>query len=170
MACSARLLRVMVGKTENLISRLCTHSFISAYFVWATDSEARLRFSDLQGLCSCSIAMTRDIAKREPLLPPEPAIRNVLSGCSATLLRLQLRDRKSTRLNSSHSQISYAVFCLKKKITERSAKIRACVAGGACRARARLPPFRNRGATASHGSCRALPTSHQAFMQRHVAL
>src|SRR5688572_32115038 len=25
------------------------------------------------------------------------------------------RDRKSTRLNSSHSQISYAVFCLKKK-------------------------------------------------------
>src|SRR2546430_11179534 len=27
----------------------------------------------------------------------------------------QRRDRKSTRLNSSHSQISYAVFCLKKK-------------------------------------------------------
>src|SRR2546430_10131540 len=27
-------------------------------------------------------------------------------------------DRKSTRLNSSHSQISYAVFCLKKKITK----------------------------------------------------
>src|SRR2546430_4839225 len=26
-----------------------------------------------------------------------------------------MRDRKSTRLNSSHSQISYAVFCLKKK-------------------------------------------------------
>src|SRR2546422_1261205 len=29
--------------------------------------------------------------------------------------RLQLRDRKSTRLNSSHGYISYAVFCLKKK-------------------------------------------------------
>src|SRR2546428_9630844 len=28
------------------------------------------------------------------------------------------RDRKSTRLNSSHDQISYAVFCLKKKETE----------------------------------------------------
>src|SRR2546430_12912362 len=27
----------------------------------------------------------------------------------------KIRDRKSTRLNSSHSQISYAVFCLKKK-------------------------------------------------------
>src|SRR2546430_2870973 len=31
------------------------------------------------------------------------------------LLRDLIRDRKSTRLNSSHSQISYAVFCLKKK-------------------------------------------------------
>src|SRR2546430_10801170 len=30
-------------------------------------------------------------------------------------LGLVLGDRKSTRLNSSHSQISYAVFCLKKK-------------------------------------------------------
>src|SRR5688572_31336693 len=29
---------------------------------------------------------------------------------------LMWSDRKSTRLNSSHSQISYAVFCLKKKI------------------------------------------------------
>src|SRR2546427_9101559 len=28
---------------------------------------------------------------------------------------IEPRDRKSTRLNSSHSQISYAVFCLKKK-------------------------------------------------------
>src|SRR2546430_9926027 len=31
------------------------------------------------------------------------------------LLQVPLPDRKSTRLNSSHSQISYAVFCLKKK-------------------------------------------------------
>src|SRR2546430_13621239 len=30
------------------------------------------------------------------------------------------RDRKSTRLNSSHSQISYAVFCLKKKTSKHS--------------------------------------------------
>src|SRR2546430_4152120 len=30
----------------------------------------------------------------------------------------RFRDRKSTRLNSSHSQISYAVFCLKKKMKE----------------------------------------------------
>src|SRR5258705_5631945 len=31
----------------------------------------------------------------------------------------QRRDRKSTRLNSSHLGISYAVFCLKKKTTDR---------------------------------------------------
>src|SRR3712207_8870002 len=30
------------------------------------------------------------------------------------------RDRKSTRLNSSHANISYAVFCLKKKNTRRA--------------------------------------------------
>src|SRR2546427_7838620 len=33
--------------------------------------------------------------------------------------RIQFTDRKSTRLNSSHSQISYAVFCLKKKKKRR---------------------------------------------------
>src|SRR2546430_9270198 len=33
-------------------------------------------------------------------------------------------DRKSTRLNSSHSQISYAVFCLKKKKAEERDKTR----------------------------------------------
>src|SRR5438270_2484895 len=32
-------------------------------------------------------------------------------------------DRKSTRLNSSHSQISYAVFCLKKKKTYRTTPV-----------------------------------------------
>src|SRR2546430_7623367 len=38
---------------------------------------------------------------------------------SGSSLRIECRapDRKSTRLNSSHSQISYAVFCLKKKKT-----------------------------------------------------
>src|SRR5438067_3336517 len=36
------------------------------------------------------------------------------SGC-ARAIELGERDRKSTRLNSSHVSISYAVFCLKKK-------------------------------------------------------
>src|SRR3712207_7428013 len=33
-------------------------------------------------------------------------------------LQLEFRDRKSTRLNSSHANISYAVFCLKKNTYE----------------------------------------------------
>src|SRR5438132_8057288 len=33
------------------------------------------------------------------------------------------QDRKSTRLNSSHTVISYAVFCLKKKFTERATSL-----------------------------------------------
>src|SRR2546430_15475891 len=40
--------------------------------------------------------------------------RNDAIGIAAIVARPP-RDRKSTRLNSSHSQISYAVFCLKKK-------------------------------------------------------
>src|SRR2546430_7445270 len=35
--------------------------------------------------------------------------------CARSKNNARSRDRKSTRLNSSHSQISYAVFCLKKK-------------------------------------------------------
>src|SRR3712207_8553686 len=38
-------------------------------------------------------------------------------GDSARLVG-KLRDRKSTRLNSSHANISYAVFCLKKKTND----------------------------------------------------
>src|SRR2546430_4270519 len=36
-------------------------------------------------------------------------------GAMLAVVRAAGTDRKSTRLNSSHSQISYAVFCLKKK-------------------------------------------------------
>src|SRR3712207_7298512 len=39
----------------------------------------------------------------------------VLLGAAVGVERHRRRDRKSTRLNSSHANISYAVFCLKKK-------------------------------------------------------
>src|SRR5688572_31880729 len=39
----------------------------------------------------------------------------ILAGYLTDISPWPRRDRKSTRLNSSHSQISYAVFCLKKK-------------------------------------------------------
>src|SRR2546428_2662945 len=37
------------------------------------------------------------------------------------------RDRKSTRLNSSHDQISYAVFCLKKKTNQHDRRLSAAM-------------------------------------------
>src|SRR3712207_6981365 len=46
----------------------------------------------------------------------EPPRLGDLLGRVKVGVRLQLEDRKSTRLNSSHANISYAVFCLKKKM------------------------------------------------------
>src|SRR5438477_3997104 len=42
-------------------------------------------------------------------------------GAIGPLIAMHLLDRKSTRLNSSHMSISYAVFCLKKKSMTHSA-------------------------------------------------
>src|SRR5256712_3543239 len=44
-----------------------------------------------------------------------PVIRSSAPRMSPSAQRRRPVDRKSTRLNSSHDQISYAVFCLKKK-------------------------------------------------------
>src|SRR2546427_1597461 len=43
--------------------------------------------------------------------------RDRVKGTGDLAVAAEDADRKSTRLNSSHSQISYAVFCLKKKTT-----------------------------------------------------
>src|SRR2546430_10575825 len=51
---------------------------------------------------------------------------------SITSIVEQEVDRKSTRLNSSHSQISYAVFCLKKKKRERIGACLALICSAAC--------------------------------------
>src|SRR3712207_6907080 len=52
--------------------------------------------------------------------PQEPRGTGKGSGIQDLKVRIRSQDRKSTRLNSSHANISYAVFCLKKKklITE----------------------------------------------------
>src|SRR5690242_21431342 len=50
--------------------------------------------------------------------PPKPASQLYewpASGCDVSVTLPSESDRKSTRLNSSHMSISYAVFCLKKK-------------------------------------------------------
>src|SRR5688572_31136972 len=61
----------------------------------------------------------RSFIADEPL-EPRPKQPSLVTAQRELLTRMRvivlvLGDRKSTRLNSSHSQISYAVFCLKKK-------------------------------------------------------
>src|SRR2546430_12072578 len=48
-------------------------------------------------------------------MPSSPRCSRARAASMCSFARRSARDRKSTRLNSSHSQISYAVFCLKKK-------------------------------------------------------
>src|SRR2546427_1701150 len=62
---------------------------------------------------------TPSASKRFRVIDSADPSSNSVSCGDATLFPIFFpngeRDRKSTRLNSSHSQISYAVFCLKKK-------------------------------------------------------
>src|SRR5438270_4107718 len=51
---------------------------------------------------------------------PNKHINSIGRAALNTTVIEAAQDRKSTRLNSSHSQISYAVFCLKKKKNKRS--------------------------------------------------
>src|SRR3712207_7358531 len=70
------------------------------------------------------------LARRQALIVLDNAehVVNAVSSLVHTLLTScpQLRvlvDRKSTRLNSSHANISYAVFCLKKKTTQPTERV-----------------------------------------------
>src|SRR2546430_5180235 len=62
-----------------------------------------------------------DLFRTAAALGSRPRARRSLADLSPHDPRL-LSDRKSTRLNSSHSQISYAVFCLKKKKKKKKIK------------------------------------------------
>src|SRR5256886_8073866 len=79
-----------------------------------------------------SVAPEREYRVRRPLVDIEALDLQAVQQVSGVLVRevgelrlgaalryVPIQDRKSTRLNSSHSQISYAVFCLKKKKRKR---------------------------------------------------
>src|SRR5690242_21530390 len=63
-----------------------------------------------------SLAVAQDLAEHLP----DDIIAVAIAV--ARIARIILRDRKSTRLNSSHMSISYAVFCLKKKKKKKQTK------------------------------------------------
>src|SRR5207245_9735429 len=85
-------------------------SFTSHRAPLALHSFPTRRSSDLAPHCAGA-----DHRRFENEHPPEPpvAVREVLKPIRWR--REEAADRKSTRLNSSHGSISYAVFCLKKK-------------------------------------------------------
>src|SRR5690606_39705400 len=67
----------------------------------------------------------REVSLEMTTMEPDPQLYNKPHQPMAVLLEgaftsvYNNRDRKSTRLNSSHVKISYAVFCLKKKINHK---------------------------------------------------
>src|SRR3712207_7664510 len=56
---------------------------------------------------------THDIPQLRQLV--DARLADEVANAGDARISLRLEDRKSTRLNSSHANISYAVFCLKKK-------------------------------------------------------
>src|SRR6266446_8901798 len=69
--------------------------------------------NDTRSICACEVSKRASIDD-----PASSASNSPICHCRASIhsgSRISARDRKSTRLNSSHLVISYAVFCLKKK-------------------------------------------------------
>src|SRR2546427_6070518 len=108
--------------------------WISLIFFFFFQAEDGIRYLTVTGVQTCALPISSlpgtlvwlvaACLLKHPLqrLPSTGQYAaGVLLGMAAGLYAcamLQLaggKDRKSTRLNSSHSQISYAVFCLKKK-------------------------------------------------------
>src|SRR5882724_13061041 len=75
-------------------------------------------FSSRRRHTRCLSDWSSDVCSSD-LVRGEPAVGHLVPGEELAYLRAARRpavpDRKSTRLNSSHLGISYAVFCLKKK-------------------------------------------------------
>src|SRR3712207_7132818 len=77
-------------------------------------SRALVALDDLLGDGQADARALEVLGAVEPLEHLEDLLRVLLVDPDAVVAHADL-DRKSTRLNSSHANISYAVFCLKKK-------------------------------------------------------
>src|SRR5438132_9781430 len=71
------------------------------------------------GLSGCAFRFANVVGPRQTHGIGFDFVRKLLDDPSSLCI-LGDGDRKSTRLNSSHTVISYAVFCLKKKITKHT--------------------------------------------------
>src|SRR5256885_7904975 len=97
----------MEGTTMNRREAIRSLSFASgASLLMSTPSLAGVLASKSDALCAQALRGTAPVKIRD--------IKTILTAPNHIRL-VVVKDRKSTRLNSSHLVISYAVFCLKKK-------------------------------------------------------
>src|SRR5688572_32462229 len=95
----------------------------STLFPYTTLFRSEGRFAVLERFAHVAaeqVAHVLEVADDHVVIQPKfgPNLLD-LPGLCLGVVRNGVLDRKSTRLNSSHSQISYAVFCLKKKKKHR---------------------------------------------------
>src|SRR5688572_32057444 len=88
---------------------------INNYFRGSTKDYAKWFFIGETVLKGGDIYAPRGDGTFQFMYPPTAAVLFAIPSYFGELPLIIILDRKSTRLNSSHSQISYAVFCLKKK-------------------------------------------------------
>src|SRR5689334_25315001 len=98
---------MILPSRHSILNRAVRLSFVLGFA--ATNAIARNSFQD---------------ASQLPTQPglPDPLLMSNGEHVTDKKQWIKKRDRKSTRLNSSHSSISYAVFCLKKKKKKKKKK------------------------------------------------
>src|SRR3712207_8108386 len=90
----------------------------STLFPYTTLFRSLVFWRIVQGLGGGALLSTAQSTLFEAFPPEEVGIGQTIFGMGVMVgptIGPTLGDRKSTRLNSSHANISYAVFCLKKK-------------------------------------------------------
>src|SRR5688572_31723422 len=86
-------------------------SDVHFFFFFFFQAEDGIRDLTVTGVQTCALPIFAVAVEHRDEPAPGAVLRRARGGHDHVR-----KDRKSTRLNSSHSQISYAVFCLKKKI------------------------------------------------------
>src|SRR2546430_7873123 len=102
---------------DTATTEIYTLSLHDALPIWVVRASATLEISELVPTLIAGTSVSTSTFS--------PALSRLITCGRRFIARsraARCRDRKSTRLNSSHSQISYAVFCLKKKNTTQNSK------------------------------------------------
>src|SRR5438132_4510302 len=95
---------------------LFNKSLFSFFHDTATTDIYTLSLHDALPISQMELQLAQALAAKDATKALELAEHGLVNGVSQEVVNIiNTLDRKSTRLNSSHTVISYAVFCLKKK-------------------------------------------------------